>query len=365
MHQKDVGSEDRLAENVDRPSRVESANTAVAAILASTDIWDMTLPWIPIYWDLNVLARYKRAGYTYVSASLQDWPPTFDGMRQCIERFKEMAKPAADWLTFAGSLAEIDKARRESKLAFGVHAHDTRPIGEDLSRIEALHALGVRHMLLAFQVRNLVADGCAERSDAGLSNFGCQVVREMNRVGIIVDCSHAGQRSSLEAIELSEWPVIFSHSNAYTVWPHVRNIRDEQIRACAARDGVIGVVGIGAYLGDVLAHTETMFRHIDYIASLVGPQHVGLGTDYVDIFPVKDHSARWESYRAEHGDVLNWPDPTNAWPDSTQLKAGESQCFPPERLVELIELMLVRGYSTEVIKGILGGNFRRVYANTL
>src|SRR5258705_8588111 len=103
----------------------------------------------------------------------------------------------------------------------------------------------------------------------------------MNRVGMTVDCSHTGRRSSLEAIELSERPAIFSRSGAYSVCAHIRNIRDEQIRACAARGGVIGVVGIGAFIGDAKARTESVFRHIDYTATLVGPQHVGLGTDYV------------------------------------------------------------------------------------
>jgi membrane dipeptidase len=324
----------------------------------------MTLPWLPIYWEIDTLARYKRAGYTFVSATLQDWPPTLDGMRQCVERFKEIAKPESSWLTFGCSLAEIDRGRREGKLVIGLNSQETRPIGEDLSRVEALYALGVRHMLLAYNVRNLVADGCAEVSDAGLSNFGRQVVREMDRVGIIVDCAHTGRRSSLEAIELSERPVIFSHSNAYSVCRHIRNICDEQIHACAARGGVIGVVGVGAYLGDAEARAMSMFRHIDYIATLVGPEHVGLGTDYVKIFPVKNYLSVWEAISASE---KAWPDPTNAWPDptGTQIPADESRCFGPEQLVELIELMLAHGYSSDVVKGILGGNFRRVYATAV
>jgi membrane dipeptidase len=341
------------------------AESASASILRTADVWDMTLPWIPVYWDLEVLARYRRAGFTFVSASLQDWPPSLDGMRVCIEQFKEIAKPANSWLTFGSSLSDIDRGRVEGKLVIGVHSHDTRPIGEDLSRIGALHALGVRHMLLAYQVRNLVADGCAEVADGGLSNFGRQVVREMNRVGIIVDCSHTGRRSSLEAIELSELPVIFSHSNAFAIAPHVRNITDDQIRACAARGGVIGVVGVGAYLGDLEARSESMFSQIDYITNLVGPKHVGLGTDYIDILPVREHTVRWETYRATHGDVMSWPNRANAWPDSTQLSATEGRCFAPEQLVDLVEIMLERGYSAEVVKDIVGGNFRRVYATVL
>lgn len=335
-------------------------SAAAARLLATSDIWDMTLPWLPIYWDMDVLARYRRAGFTFVSLTLQDWPPTFDGTRQCIERFKKTAAAHADWLTFGASLAEIDKGRHEGKLVVGCNSQETRPVGEDLSRIEALRALGVTHMLLAYNVRNLVADGCAERADAGLSNFGRQVVREMNRVGMIVDCSHTGRRSSLEAIELSERPVIFSHSGAHAVCPHIRNIRDEQIRACAMRGGVIGVVGVGAFLGDLAARTESLFRHIDHISTLAGPEHVGLGTDYVRILPARDFPSEWA---IDDPLVRSWPDAANAWPDptGTQLLVEESRCFGPEQLTQLIETMLAHGYPDEAVQGILGGNFKRAF----
>jgi membrane dipeptidase len=333
----------------------------VASILAGADVWDMTLPWIPIYWDMDILARYKRAGYSFVSLTLQDWPPTFEGTRRCIERFKGTAQSASTWLRFGSSLAEIEQGRKEGKLVLGLNSQEVRPIEEDLSRIEALFALGIKHMLLAYNVRNLVADGCAEVADAGLSNFGRQVVREMDRVGMIVDCSHTGRRSSLEAIELSERPAIFSHSNAYALCPHIRNIHDDQIRACAARGGVIGVVGVGGFLGDPEARTEAMFRHIDYIASLVGAEHVGLGTDYVKILPVKDHTAAWEAIGAS---AQVWPDSQRAWPDPTgaQIPADETRCFAPEQLVELVETLIAHGYPAAAVRGILGGNFKRVYA---
>jgi membrane dipeptidase len=320
----------------------------VAEILASSEVWDMTLPWVDVFQDINILARFKQAGYTFVSATTEDLPPTFEGVQQCIGRFREAAKAHADWLTIGTSLAEIDRGRREDKLVVGLNVQDTVQLGTDLSRVEALHAIGVRHMLLAYNVRNFVADGCAEPADGGLSIFGRQVVREMHRVGMVVDLSHTGRRSTLEAIEISERPTIFSHSGAHAVCAHIRNIRDEQIRACAARGGVVGVVGIGAFIGDVQARSESVFRHIDHIVSLVGPQHVGLGADYV-----QDMQSVWDAIRAAKDS--EWPDPTG-----TQLYEGG--CFQPEQLAELVEIMLAHGYSVDVIKGILGANFRRVYA---
>lgn len=340
----------------------EGSAIAVAEILSSSDVWDMTLPWIwgPICWDLDVLARYKRVGYTFVSLTLQDWPPTLEGMRTQIQQFRDLVSEHSEWLVIGTSVADIDKGRRDGKLVVGFHSQETRPIGENLTNIEALHAMGVRHMVLAYNVRNVIADGCAETADAGLSNFGRQVVREMNRVGVLVDCSHTGRRSSLEAIDLSERPVIFSHSNAYSVCPHIRNIHDDQIRACAARGGVIGVVGVGGFLGEINARSESVFKHIDYISDLVGPAHVGLGTDYVKIFPKAENIAIWE---AIDRNGKPWPDPANAWPNptGTQIRGAETHCFAPEQLVELVQLMLAHGYSRDVIRMILGGNFRRVY----
>ncbi len=331
----------------------------VVDILASSDVWEMTLPWTPDCWDMDTLARYRRAGFTFASLTLQDWPPTFEGMLASIARFKELARVAAPWLTFAGSLAEIDQGRRDGKFVVGLNSQETLPIGMDLSRVGALYDAGVRHMLLAYNIRNFVADGCAEVADAGLSNFGRQVIEEMERVGMVVDCAHTGRRSSLEAIELCERAPIFSHSGAYEVTAHIRNIHDDQIRACAAKGGVIGVVGLGNFLGDLVAKTESLFGHIDYIVNLVGPEHVGLGTDYMPR-SFYDKAARKELEKAQKP----WPDPSIGWPDPTgkQLPRGEGTCFQPEQITELAYLMLTRGYTRETVKGILGANFRRVYA---
>jgi membrane dipeptidase len=322
--------------------------SAVREVLASCDVWDMTLPWTLPQQDVELLARYKRAGFTFVSATAQEIPTTFEGVVKCIQHCKRLLRAHETWLVFGTSLAEIDLGRRRGKLVVGLNVQDTLHLGTELSRIETLFEIGVRHMLLAYQTRNFVADGCAEAADAGLSNFGRQVVREMTRVGMVVDCAHTGRRSSLEAIELTEGPCIFSHSNAYSVCAHIRNIHDDQIRACAARNGVVGVVGVGAFLGDAEAKAESMFRHIDYIASLVGPRHVGIGTDYMHDMPA---AFEWMRTQKE----IAWPDPTG-----TQLYEGT--CFQPEQLNELVGIMLRSGYSIEVVKDILGGNFRRVYA---
>lgn len=343
-------------------TRSEELDAKVAEVISGSDVWDMTIPWTPDDrdWDLDILLRYKRAGFTFASLTLSDWPPTFEGVVGSIERFKELIRSeAAAWLTVGTSIAEIEAGRRAGKFVVGFHSQETLPLDSDLSRIEALHAVGLRHMVLAFNVRNLVADGCAELADAGLSNFGRLVVKEMNRVGMIVDCSHTGRRSTLEAIEIGARPSIFSHSGVYKLVAHIRNIHDDQIRACAAKGGVVGIVGLGAFLGDLEARAESLFRHIDYIAALVGPEHVGLGTDHVAPREFRDRLAK--SAYQKYG-VTPWPDRAIAWPNPTRTQLSGGTCFQPEQLAELVGIMLGHGYPQACIRGVLGDNFKRVYA---
>lgn len=311
------------------------------------NVWDMTLPWPRLYWEMDVLRRYHEAGYSFISLTVQDLPATFEGVQAELKTFQEMCEPESDWLCFGSSLDAVDAGRREGKLVLGVNVQDTALVHEDLGRLDTLKRLGVRHMLLAYQVRNLAADGCAEPADAGLSMFGRELVKEMNRVGMVVDVSHVGRRSSLDAIELSDAPVIFSHSGALSVCKHIRNIDDEQIKACAQTDGVVGVVGIGAFLGDAPARTEAVFAHMNHMVQLVGPSHVGIGTDFIN-----DMSVTWAGMQ---------PARETAWRDPYGTQLYEGDAFAPEQLAPLVTLMDDHGYGDDAITGILGANFRRVY----
>ncbi len=310
------------------------------------NVWDLTIPWVRKYWSIDLLKRYHEAGYTYASLTIQDMPASFEGVQQDIRDFQKECEAHSDWLCFAPSSAEIDEAHEQGKLALGLNVQDTVLVHDDLGRLEVLRDLGVRHMLLAYQVRNRAADGCAEPADGGLSLFGRQLIRKMNEVGIVVDGSHVGRQSTLDAIECSETPVIFSHSGVKGVCNHIRNIDDEQIRACAEAGGVVGIVGIGAFLGDPSASARTVFRHIDHVVQLVGPGHVGIGTDFInDLEPV------WKAIEESGGD---------AWhPEGPQRYEGVA--FAPEQLVELVQIMVSAGYDDAAICGVLGNNFRRVY----
>lgn len=348
--------------------RADYREQAVQQIAMAANVWDMTVPCIEDYWAVETFARFKKVGFSFLSLTVEDFPATFAGVTHYVRRIREIVDQERSWLALATTLAEIDQGRRDNKLVLGLNLQDAAPIETDLSRVQALHSLGVRHMLLAYNIRNYVADGCAETSDAGLSNFGRQVVREMNRVGIIVDGSHTGRRSTLEAIDLSERPVIFSHSGVHALCPHIRNLTDDQMRACAARDGVIGIIGNGSFLGDRVGLPSTMFQHIDYVAELVGSRHVGIGTDYLKDKPAKNNPVAAKAIGVRMAaKPTAWPDSSVVWPDptGTQIPLAESGTVQPEGLVDLVELMLAHGYASADIDGILGENFRRVYSSVL
>jgi membrane dipeptidase len=243
------------------------------------------------------------------------------------------------------SVDDLRRAKAEAKLALMFNLQETDILEGRLDMIQVYYDLGVRHMLLAYNRKNKVGDGCAERTDAGLSRFGVHVVEEMNRVGMIVDGSHTGYRTSMEAMEISTAPVIFSHCSAHALYDHYRNIRDDQIKACAASGGVIGMNGMGEFTDDDEASSESLFRQVDYIAQLVGPRHVGIGLDYVAAI-----EALWGWVRVDD----------EAWPWNKGRPHREARFAEPEQIIEVTELMLRAGYSDDDVRGFLGENLIRV-----
>ncbi len=290
--------------------------------------------------DLSELKRYRASGVDFVSINIGMDMDSFENILQVLARYRSYIRSHPDKYVLALAVNDILDAKRSGKLAIAFDLEGSEMLLGNIHLISLYYDLGVRQMLLAYNKDNRASGGCVE-GHIGLTDFGRDVVREMNRVGMVVDASHMGYRATMEVFELSADPVIFSHSNPRALRDHVRNITDEQIKACARTGGVVGINGIGDFLGGTAS--EKVVEHIEYVMDLVGPEHVGLGLDYVvDKQELID-------YVTGHPDIF----PPDKMKDVLSF-------VEPEQLPEITELLYRKGYSEEVINGILGGNFLRV-----
>jgi membrane dipeptidase len=273
-------------------------------------------------------------------------------------RIYDLIRQMPEKLQLIETVDDFARAKEKGKLGVVLHFQTCSPFEQDLRLVDIFYRLGVRVALLTYNIRNLVADGCTERTDAGLSRFGVRVVKEMNRVGMVVDGTHTGPRSSLDAIEVTDSPFIFSHSGAKAIYDHPRNITDEQIKACARTGGVIGVLGLSYFIGDPAdPKLETLVRHIAYIADLVGVQHVGIGMDYtIGLAPYSTLEEQEAAYKRVSATGL-WNE--GDIPPPPLRNAPEIET--PAGMRHLTAALLRHGFSYEETKGIMGENFLRVF----
>jgi membrane dipeptidase len=244
---------------------------------------------------------------------------------------------------------DFARATDSGKLGIVLGYQNVPGIGTDLTMLELFHALGVRVIQIAHNNRGLYADGCAESSNGGLSGLGRELIKEMNRLGIVVDLSHTGDRSSLEAIALSSQPACVTHANAYAVCKNVRNKSDAVIDALKAKDGVIGVCYLAPLVrmgADKLGQSDVI-AHIDHIRKRIGAQHIGLGSDFI-------HGQPAERYQ----EFMRRPEVYGTWPWRFPVAdLADQQTF-------LASLRSI-GLSDAEIAGIAGENFLRLFSKVL
>ncbi|MHC4108490.1 MAG: dipeptidase, partial [Planctomycetota bacterium] len=299
--------------------------------------------------DMSVLERHRAAGASFVSVNVgMDFNP-LSQVVHVIAGFRAWIDAHADGFLLAGTVADVGRAKRDGKLAVAFDLEGSAMLEDDLAMLGLFRDLGVRQIHLAYNRNNSIAGGCHD-VDVPLSPLGRRVVREINATGLIMDCSHCGFLTSMEIMEISERPVVFSHSNVRALKDHPRNITDDQIEACARTGGVIGLSGIGIFLGQNDIHTETLLRHIDYVAERVGTRHIGLGLDYV--------------FESEHDDLPPGEDHEHWWPSAHGYDPQRVAIIPPERLPEITEALLRHGFADDDVAGIMGGNFYRVAEET-
>jgi membrane dipeptidase len=300
------------------------------------------------HWS-ETFSSWISGGASACVVSVAAWESCRETMDRLGDAFRVVRE--SDELCLATKAADIRAAKRDGKLAAVLHFQGTGPFEYDLDLAEVYARLGVRVVQLAYNVRSPAADGCEEPGNAGLSRFGRQLVAELNRLGIVVDVSHTGHASSMEAVQASTAPVIASHSNAAAVHSSRRNLADDLIRAIAACGGVIGANGFPAFVTD--GTTPTLDQYIDhmaYIADLVGTAHVGIGLDYTTRNPPM---AEYEQLVADgHWSRESYPPPPWHYPGGLEDASG---------LPNLTRRLLQRGFSEQDVRGILGENWLRVF----
>ncbi|MDQ3995855.1 MAG: dipeptidase [Gemmatimonadota bacterium] len=248
------------------------------------------------------------------------------------------------------SPADLDRVKTSGKVGIliGVQNSEHFRNAED---VELFHGLGQRVSQLTYNARNRIGDGSTERTNGGLSDFGVSIVEKMNAVGMAVDVSHSGDQTTLDACSVSKKPVLFTHSNARALNPgHPRCKTDEAIRAMAKSGGVMGITGVRNFVkGSEPTTIEHFLDHYDHVAKLVGREHLGIGSDIdldgYDDMPPEDYKRLKAGYKGSY-----------AFRDKIDIEGVDH----PKRVYDLTEGLIRRKYSDADIRGILGGNFRRV-----
>lgn len=302
--------------------------------------------------------------YGATSYAVTAWDPHAD-LDQALEElmFWHLITRKYPNLTIAYTVDDIKQAKSDRRATLLLASQCGDFIGTKLHRIAAFYRLGLRMLIPAYSLSNRICGGCLDRTDQGLTSFGKLVVEECNCVGLLLDCSHLGKRSSLEIIEQSQQPVVFSHSCTKALAENPRNIDNEQIRTCAAKKGIIGLSPWGPMVmktGQTERPTvDDFIDHIDHVAQILGStDHIGVGTDMsLGTYPDHEHDP-WGSPA--------YKDVTGAYD-----KYVTSNIRSPMRMVEgfsnyaevlnFVAKLKNRGYSEKDIRKILGENYMRVF----
>lgn len=212
-------------------------------------LWDQHLC-LPLQPDTEVtpLNRYQRAGGALVSVNAGYSPHSLHDTLTLLRHYRGAVDAQPD-LELAATVDEVATITGSGKVAVVFDLEDSRPLDDDLDNLAVLAELGVRTLLPTYNHANRAGSGCLDTEDGGLTAWGRSIVKELNKVGIVPDGSHCSARTGLDMCNTSTRPVIYSHSCMKAIWEHPRNISDDQARACAATGGVIGITGVGIFLG--------------------------------------------------------------------------------------------------------------------
>jgi membrane dipeptidase len=298
-------------------------------------------------WDEAGFAAWKKSGYTAIQTSLSD------------QNFQIAAKELAEWhdrfakhpdkLIHCTKAAHIEQAKKEGKLAVILGFQNGTVIEDRVTNLDRLYQAGARCIQLTYNARNLLGDGCTERTNAGLSDFGIECVEKMNELGIIVDLSHCGEQTSADGIAFSKQPPAFTHTVCKALYFHPRAKPDELLRAISNRGGMTGIAALGYFVSPRPdATVEDYLNHIDHAVKVCGIDHVGLATDF-QIRGIETSSTR-ENWYLPRLKIFK-PSYNVRWPPWIP------ELDKPERFRTVAQALSRRGYRSGDIEKILGRNW--------
>jgi len=308
-------------------------------------------------WEEADYAGLKASGYTGIVESLdrKDLQTAIDQLVMWRARFAENS----DKIIPALSASDFETAKKTGRTAVVMNFQDATMLEGDADNVEALHALGMRSFQLTYNARNLLGDGCLERTNAGLSEFGVEVVERMNKTGVMMDLSHCGPQTTMDGISFTTKPPAITHSFCAALREHPRAKSDEAIRSCAQKGGVIGIAALGYFIGpDPGGETtiEDYADHIEHAVKIAGHEHVALSTDYPP-----QGIAPWATKKNWYEPRLEFFKPSYEvrWPPWIP------ELDTPDRFRNVLAVLEKRGWKTVDLERLLGLNWLRIFKENI
>lgn len=289
---------------------------------------------------LPELERYRAAGVNVVSINVGYANMSWAEHLRLLSFMRQWLAVRQDSFRLVATIEDVELAKSEEKLGVVFDVEGMCPVEDNPCLVQTFYELGVRWMLIAYNRNNAAGGGCMD-NDCGLTAVGRAIIDEMERVGMVLCLSHTGPRTAADALAYARNPVIFSHSNPYGHTRHDRNISDKLIRQCAEKGGVIGLSGIGPFLGSDKNLVQLLLQQLRYVIDLVGTDHVGISLDYMfDRVEFNEHIR------------LN---PTLYPPGLADL-----EMIAPEAMNEIAEGLAIMNFADDQIWCVLGENWKRI-----
>jgi len=306
-------------------------------------------------WSREIFEINREAGLNAVHVTVV-YHEDYDEFLSKISEWDELFKKNSDLIFLGKDFKDIEKAKSENKTAIFFGFQNCSPIEDDLKLVEKVHELGCRFMQLTYNNQSLLATGCYENVDSGVTNFGKEVIKEMNRVGIVIDMSHSAEKSTLDAIELSEKPIAITHANPFFWHSAKRNKSDNLLKNLSQSGGMLGLSLYAHHLNDSSnCKLENFCEMVAKTADLIGVKNIGIGSDLCLNQP--DSVVEW----MRNG---TWTKAKN-YGEGSKDKPGfpkQPDWFVDARGFNSLEKGLKNiGFSVDEVNGILGNNWFNFY----